>query len=73
MMALGHAEFALTEADYFLSALHSKENARVCSEGYLVGHARWFCGAGGRKLLDAIRRWAASRKRKEATIMRVEN
>jgi Ser/Thr protein kinase RdoA (MazF antagonist) len=73
MMALGHAEFALTEADYFLSALHSKENARVCSEGYLVGHARWFRGAGGRKLLGAIRRWVASRKRKEATTMRVES
>lgn len=73
MMALGHAEFALTEADYYLCALHSKENTRICSEGYLAGHARWFCGAGGRKLLDAIRRWTASRKRKEATIMRVEN
>ena len=58
MTALCHAEFALTEADYFLSVLHSKENARVCSEVYLAGHARWFRGAGGRKLLDAIRRWA---------------
>jgi Ser/Thr protein kinase RdoA (MazF antagonist) len=61
MTALCHAEFALTEADYFLSALHSEENARVCSEGYLVGHARWFRGAGGRKLLDAIERWGDRR------------
>jgi len=73
MTALGHAEFALTEADYFLSALHSKENARLCSEGYLAGHARWFCGAGGQMLLDAIRRWVASRKRNEAALMGVED
>jgi Ser/Thr protein kinase RdoA (MazF antagonist) len=63
MAALCHAEFALTEADYFLSVLHSKENARVCSEGYLAGHARWYRGAGGQKLLNALRRWAGKRER----------
>jgi len=72
MMALGHAEFALTEADYYLSALQSKENARVCSKGYLAGHARWFRGPGGQKLLDALRRWAASREQKEASLIGVE-
>jgi Ser/Thr protein kinase RdoA (MazF antagonist) len=71
MTALGHAEFALTEADYFLSALHSKENARVCSEGYLAGHARWFRGACGDKLLNAIRHWAATRERQGAALMGV--
>jgi len=73
MTALCHAEFALTEADYFLGALHSRENARVCSEGYLVGHARWFRGAGGHKLLDAIRCWAAKRKRQETALMGAED
>jgi Ser/Thr protein kinase RdoA (MazF antagonist) len=73
MVALGHAEFALTEADYFLSALHSKENARVCSRGYLVGHARWFRGAGGQKLLDALRQWAARRERQGAALTGAEN
>lgn len=68
MAALCHAEFALTEADYFLGVLHSKENGRVCTEGYLVGHARWFRGAGGQKLLDAIRRWAANRNRHRAAL-----
>jgi Ser/Thr protein kinase RdoA (MazF antagonist) len=68
MTALCHAEFALTEADYFLGVLHSKENGHVCTEGYLVGHARWFRGAGGRKLLDAIKRWGAKRKRHGATL-----
>ena len=29
MTALCHAEFALTEADYFLGVLHSEEKARV--------------------------------------------
>jgi Ser/Thr protein kinase RdoA (MazF antagonist) len=68
MAALCHAEFALTEAYYFLGVLHSKENARVCTEGYLVGHARWFRGAGGQMLLDAIRRWAAKRHRQGAAL-----
>jgi Ser/Thr protein kinase RdoA (MazF antagonist) len=65
MTALCHAEFALTEADYYLSVLHSEKYARVCMEGYLVGHARWFRSAGGKKLLDAIRRWAEKRERVE--------
>jgi Ser/Thr protein kinase RdoA (MazF antagonist) len=68
MMVLCHAEFALTEADYFLGVLHSKENGHVCTEGYLVGHARWFRGAGGRKLLDAIRQWGEKRKRQCAAL-----
>jgi Ser/Thr protein kinase RdoA (MazF antagonist) len=58
--ALCHAEFALTEADYFLGVLHSQENHRVCVEDYLVGRARWMCGPGGDKLLQAIARWAES-------------
>jgi Ser/Thr protein kinase RdoA (MazF antagonist) len=61
MTALCHAEFALTEADYFLGVLHSEEKARVASIDYLVGHARWFRGLGGGKLLDALRRWAEKR------------
>ena len=64
MTALCHAEFALTEADYFLSALHSEEKARVAGDNYLVGHARWFRGAGGSKLLDALHRWADAREPK---------
>lgn len=63
MTAVCHAEFALTEVDYFLGNLHSREKARIASADYLVGHARWFHGADGRKLLDAIERWAEARKR----------
>jgi Ser/Thr protein kinase RdoA (MazF antagonist) len=62
MAALCHAEFALTEADYFRGVLHSEEKTRLATDDYLVGHARWFCSAGGAKLLSALRRWAAGRK-----------
>jgi Ser/Thr protein kinase RdoA (MazF antagonist) len=62
MTALCHAEFALTEADYFLGVLDLKENARICAEDYLIGHAQWFRGPGGSCLLDAIRQWAENRK-----------
>ena len=58
MTALCHAEFALSEADYFLGVLHSEEKATMAYDGWLVGHARWFASAPGRKLLDALRRRA---------------
>ena len=58
--ALCHAEFALSEADYFLGVLHSEDSARMAYDGWLVGHARWFRGA-GRILLDHLRRWAGKR------------
>lgn len=62
MTALCHAEFALTEADYFFGVLKSPEKARMATHGYLVGHARWFHSAAGRRLLDELRRWANTRK-----------
>jgi hypothetical protein len=61
MTALCHAEFALSEADYFLGALHSEEKAVMAYDGWLVGHARWFHSAAGQKLLDALRRRADAR------------
>ncbi len=63
MTALCHAEFALTEADYFLSVLHSKEKAAVATDTYLVGHAQWFRSMAGQALLDSLRERAASRNR----------
>ncbi len=57
MAALCHAEFALSEADYFLGVLHSEEKAAMAYDGWLVGHARWFRGAGS-SLLAALRRRA---------------
>ena len=55
MTALCHAEFALSEADYFLGILHSEEKAAMAYYGWLVGHAHWFHGAAGSALLDALR------------------
>ena len=70
MIALCHAEFALSEADYFLGVLHSEEKACLAYDGYLVGHARWFRGAGGKKLLDAIGRWADEHARRDEGVVR---
>ena len=62
MLALSHAEFALTEAHYFLGVLHSPEKARIATHDYLVQHAQWFCGAGRQKLIEPLRRWAETRQ-----------
>jgi len=62
MLALCHAEFALSEADYFLGTLQSPAKALVATHDYLLAHARWFAGSGQHKLLDPIRRWADSRQ-----------
>ena len=61
MTALCHAEFALSEADYFVGALRSEVRARMAYEGWLVGHARWFRGPGAH-LLEALRGWAGARR-----------
>ena len=62
MTALCHAEFALSEAEYFLGVLHSEEKAPMAYDGWLVGHARWFHSAAGNQLLKAIEQWASGRK-----------
>jgi Ser/Thr protein kinase RdoA (MazF antagonist) len=69
MLALCHAEFALSETDYFLSVLHSEEKAWYACEGYLVLHARWFREAGDR-LLDRLRKWATNREQSQPTAAR---
>jgi Ser/Thr protein kinase RdoA (MazF antagonist) len=58
MAALCHAEFALSEADYFLSILHAEDKAPMAYDGWLVGHARWFHSKAGGRLLDALRKRA---------------
>ncbi len=68
MTALCHAEFALSEADYFLGVLRSEEKAAMAYDGWLVGHARWFVSNDGRRLLDLLRRRAKARKAGGAAI-----
>lgn len=54
MTALGHAEFALSEADYFYGVLHSEKSAAYACPDYLCGHARWFTTPEGQGLLDYL-------------------
>ncbi|MFF3847803.1 phosphotransferase enzyme family protein [Streptomyces sp. NPDC002328] len=53
LLPLVHAEFALSELGYFHGVTRSAENTRLAYE-YYVGHAEWFTGANGRRLLDRI-------------------
>jgi Ser/Thr protein kinase RdoA (MazF antagonist) len=66
MTALCHAEFALSETDYFVGVLHSQEKARMAYHGWLIKHARWFLGSAGCCLLDALRQRSRARQRHEA-------
>lgn len=61
MAAVCHAEFALSEADYYLGVLHSPERAAMAHNGWLAGHARWFRSGAGERLLNELRQWAANR------------
>jgi Ser/Thr protein kinase RdoA (MazF antagonist) len=56
--ALCHAEFALSESDYYLRVLCSVEKARMAYDGWLRGHARWFRSSAAQRLLDELRRRA---------------
>jgi Ser/Thr protein kinase RdoA (MazF antagonist) len=62
MLPLVHAEFALSEADYFLRVLHSEDRASLAWEGYFLGHAAWFRSLAGRRLLDHLEWWAEIRR-----------
>ncbi|MEU9149683.1 phosphotransferase [Streptomyces sp. NPDC048417] len=53
LLPLVHAEFALSELDYFHGVTRSRENARLAYE-YYVGHAEWFSGTVGHRLLELV-------------------
>ncbi|MDH6212730.1 phosphotransferase enzyme family protein [Streptomyces pseudovenezuelae] len=53
LLPLVHAEFALSELGYFHGVTRSAENSRLAYD-YYVGHAEWFAGADGRRLLDVV-------------------
>jgi Ser/Thr protein kinase RdoA (MazF antagonist) len=61
MLPLVHCEFALSETQYFLSILHSKEKAALAYEGYFLGHAEWFLSSQGKALLHYLKTWADGR------------
>lgn len=58
LLPLVHAEFALSEADYFLNQLHSPEKADLAWQGYFLEHAAWFNSKAGCRLLDHLEAWA---------------
>jgi len=60
LLPLVHAEFALSEADYFLRVLKSQEKADLAYIGYFLGHARWFNSGTGKQLLSHLQSWAES-------------
>ena len=62
LLPLVHAEFALSEADYFLRVLKSQEKADLAYIGYFLGHARWFNSDAGKRLLNHLHSWAESHR-----------
>lgn len=55
---LVHAEFALSEVDYFLTQLKAPEKAPFAWDNYFIAHAQWFRTAHGQRLLEFLARWA---------------
>lgn len=51
LLPVVHVEFALNEADYFLAALGAEDRADLAYDTYLLGHAAWFAGPQGQRLL----------------------
>jgi Ser/Thr protein kinase RdoA (MazF antagonist) len=58
LLPLVHADFALGEVAYFDAVVGSRASADLAYDGYLLGHARWFCGGEGQRLLAHIRQLA---------------
>jgi Ser/Thr protein kinase RdoA (MazF antagonist) len=54
LLPVVHVEFALNEADYFLTALAAEDRADLAYETYLLGHADWFSGPQGQRLLTHV-------------------
>lgn len=61
ILPLVHAEFALSETDYFLRILKSEENAALGWDGYCLDHAHWFTTGTGQRLLQELNQWAEKR------------
>jgi len=54
LLPLVHAEFALSEADYFTAVVADAESAAMAWEGYLIDHANWFFSPPGQEFLRRI-------------------
>lgn len=56
LLPLVHADFALSEIEYFAGITGSQENADIAYERYLLGHADWFGSDEGQHLLRHLQR-----------------
>ncbi|WP_417068428.1 phosphotransferase enzyme family protein [Niveibacterium terrae] len=54
LLPLVHADFALSEVEYFHGIVGSPENTSVAYQRYLLGHTQWFSEGSGRLLLERI-------------------
>lgn len=59
LLPLVHADFALSEVEYFHGIVGSAENTAVAYERYLLGHAEWFASDRGAHLCEHITGWGA--------------
>lgn len=55
-----HAEFALSEMAYFAQVLGNRESTDIAWQRYLLGHAEWFAGAEGKRLLAHIHQYGST-------------
>ncbi|MFC9996387.1 phosphotransferase enzyme family protein [Nocardia sp. NPDC127526] len=57
LVPLVHAEYELSEIDYFLSVVPggNPDNAEIAYRDYFLGHTAWWAGADGDALLSALR------------------
>lgn len=55
LLPVVHVDFALSEVEYFHGITRSAHSADVAYDTFLLGHAAWFGGIPGQRLLAAIR------------------
>ncbi|MGY4495640.1 phosphotransferase enzyme family protein [Pseudomonas sp. TE3610] len=54
-LPLVHADFAVSETEYFEGILNDRASADIAWDDYLLRHADWFNGPEGQRLLDHLR------------------
>lgn len=59
LLPVVHVDFALSEMVYFAEVLGNRESTHIAWERYLLGHARWYAGVEGQRLLQHIQHWQA--------------
>ncbi|MBB4127990.1 Ser/Thr protein kinase RdoA (MazF antagonist) [Xanthomonas translucens] len=58
VLPIVHADFALSEIEYFAGITGSDTNADIAYRRYLLGHADWFGGEEGQRLLRRLQHHA---------------